>query len=96
MIIFQTVTLQRVNGVYGSRNIHDRIDSELELWNKGSYDELVHDSHRSEEEYLGNEHGDQTQEQRKIFKPYFKREITQSRPFYCEQETGGGGGGITR
>ena len=61
--------------MYGARNIRDRIDSRLELWEKGAYNELVHDSHRAEEEALDNKRGAQTQEQWQYFKPCFKREI---------------------
>ena len=46
MIVFQTLILQRVNGVYGARNIRDLIDSLLDLKNKGDYDKLLQDSHR--------------------------------------------------
>ena len=46
MVIFQTVPLQRVKGVYGAINIRDRIDSRLELREKGAYNELVQDYHR--------------------------------------------------
>ena len=43
------------------RKINDRVDSQLDLWNKGAYDELVQDSHRATEEDLGNKRGTQTQ-----------------------------------
>ena len=35
VIIFRTLPLQRVNGVYRARNIRDQIDSQLELWKNG-------------------------------------------------------------
>ena len=57
VIVFQTVILQIVSGVYGLRNIRDQIDSRLDLCNKGTCNELVQDSHRAEEEYLGNKCG---------------------------------------
>ena len=41
VIIFQTVILQRVSGVSESRNIPDPIESQINLWKKGDYDELV-------------------------------------------------------
>ena len=44
--IFQIGILQRISGVFGSRNICDQIDSHIELWNKGVYDELVKNYHR--------------------------------------------------
>ena len=53
VIIFLTVPLWRVNGVYGTRNIHDRIDSGIELWNKWVYEKLVHDSHRRRKKLEG-------------------------------------------
>ena len=40
--IFQTVILQHVYLVFGERNICDWITSHLDLWNRGTYDELVH------------------------------------------------------
>ena len=72
VIVSQTVIFQRVSGLSGSRNIHDRIDSQLVLWNKGSYDKLVQDPQRAEVEALGNKCGTQTQEQRHItFQTFF-------------------------
>ena len=62
-VIFQTVILQRVSGLSGARIIRDRIESQINLWNKGAYNELVKDSHRVAEEYLGNKRGTQTQDQ---------------------------------
>ena len=47
-----------------ARNIRDRIDLRLYLWNKGAYDELIQDYHRDAEEALRNKSGNQTQEQR--------------------------------
>ena len=41
VLIFQTVILQRVSGVSESRNIPDPIESQINLWKKGDYDELV-------------------------------------------------------
>ena len=42
--IFQTVILQHVCLVFGERNICGCITSLLDLWNRGTYDELVQDS----------------------------------------------------
>ena len=63
VIIFQTVIFQRVIGVSGSRNIRDWIDSQLDLWKKIAYDDLVQDSHRAEEESLWNKRRTQNQDQ---------------------------------
>ena len=52
VIIFQTVILQRVSGVYGLINICGQIDLRLDLWKKVAYNELVQDSHRATEEAL--------------------------------------------
>ena len=49
VIVFQTIIFHGFSQVYGSRNICDRIDSRLDLWNKGAYDELVQDSYRAVE-----------------------------------------------
>ena len=62
MIIFQTVILKCVSAVLGLRNIRDRIDSQLDRWNNDSYEELVQDSQKAEEEALGNKRRTQTQE----------------------------------
>ena len=40
---FQKVILQHVPLVTGARNIRDRIDDQIDLWNSGSFDELVCD-----------------------------------------------------
>ena len=83
VIVFQTVILQRISGVSGSRNIRDRIDSQTDLWNKGAHNELVQDSHRAAEEALGNKRGNQTQEQHHCtISNLKKREIARSRSFY--------------
>ena len=88
---FQTVILQRVSGVSGSRNICDRIDSRLHLWNKDSCNELVQDSHRAAEEALGNKLGTQTQEQHhcNFSKLVLKGTLCGAVRFICERETGG-------
>ena len=57
---FSESFLLRVSGVSGSRNIRDRIYSQLDLWNKCAYSELVQDSNRVSEETLGNKCGTQT------------------------------------
>ena len=43
-------------------NVHEQIDSGLNLWNKGAYKNLVQDSHRVVEEALGRKRGTQIQE----------------------------------
>ena len=92
VVIFQTVLFQRVSGVFGSRNIHDQIDSLLDLYNKGSYNELVQDCHRAAEEDLGGKRGTQTQEQRhRTFSNPFLNKLSEAVHFICEQDTGGGG-----
>ena len=49
VIFFQTGFLQCIHLVYVSINICDRLFLHLDLWNKGSYDELVQDSYRAVE-----------------------------------------------
>ena len=60
LIIFQTIVLQRARLVLGSISICDRISSRLDLWNKGDFEDLVQDSYRSVEVFLGNNRGNQT------------------------------------
>ena len=72
VIVFQKVVMQHVCMVSGSRNIFDWIESRLELWNKGVYDELVQDYYRAGVIFLGNNSETQTQEQRHCtFKTFF-------------------------
>ena len=63
VIVSQTVIFQRVSAVSGLINIHDRIDSRLDLWRKVAYYELAQNYHRATEESLGNKRSTQTQEQ---------------------------------
>ena len=74
VVVFNTVILKRASGVSGERSICERIDSRLDLWNKGAYNESVQDSHRATEEALENKRGAQTQEQRHrtFSKPFLK------------------------
>ena len=71
---FSDINFQSVSGITGMRNICDRIDSWLDLWNKNSYNKLVQDLHRAAEESSGDKRGTQTQEQRHgIFQTLKKR-----------------------
>ena len=61
VIVFQTVVLQRVCLVSGSKNLLEQIFSHLDLWSRGTFGELVQDLYRAREEFLGNNRGTQTQ-----------------------------------
>ena len=89
VIIFHTVVLQRVCLVSGSRNTRDWISSHIALLNKGVYDKLVQDSYRAEGEFLGNNRGNQTQEQRHCtFSNLVPRgKLREDVRFICERET---------
>ena len=56
--------MQRFRLVYGARNIFDRINSRLNLWNKGAYNELVQDYYSVVEACLGDKCETQIQEKR--------------------------------
>ena len=56
--------MQRVHLVTGAKNICAQIDSRLESWNKGKFDELVGDSYAATKGYLGREHRNQSANQR--------------------------------
>ena len=47
---FSDILFQCISGVSGSINTCDRIDSQLDVWNKVAYNELVKDPHRAAEE----------------------------------------------
>ena len=50
---FQMVILQRVQLVTGAKHICVRIDSQLESWNNGVFDEIVCDYYKADTGYLG-------------------------------------------
>ena len=73
-----------------NKNIRDHITSCVNLWNKGAYHELVHDSYRAPEDYLGKAHGNQTQDQhRRTFSNLIIRgKLCEAFRFIFEWETG--------
>ena len=83
--------------MYRAISIRDRIDSRLELCNKGAYDELGHNSHSRRKNIEGISAGPKPRSNGiVILKPCLKREISQSCPFYLwtrERKVGVGGGG---
>ena len=56
VIIFQTVTLQHVQLVTGTKHICAIIDDRLDSWNSGEFDELICDSYAAAMGYLGRAH----------------------------------------
>ena len=63
VIIFQTVILQPVWLVTGSKNIRARIDARLDSWNGALFDEIVCDSYVAPMGYLVRAQGGQSYEQ---------------------------------
>ena len=93
VIVFQTVILQRVRLVTGTKNIRVQINTRLYPWNIGAFDELVNDSCAAAVGYMGRAHGNQNLEQRHctfsnfvLCGKFFEAVI-----FFCERESGGGG-----
>ena len=66
VIVFQSVILQRAQGVNNSTQIQKRILFQLDLWNCGVFDELVKDTYNSAMVYPVKARGSQTAEERHI------------------------------
>ena len=64
VIVFQSVILQRAQGVNNSAQIFKSILFRLDYWNRGAFDRLMKDTYNSAMIYLGKAHGTQTEEQR--------------------------------
>ena len=88
---FSDFYFQRVHLVSGAINIRDRILSRIDLWNKGSYNELVQDSYSAAAAFLGKKCTTQTQDQchNKIPNLILRRKLREEVKFICERETGG-------
>ena len=72
-----------------AKDLHDRITSRLNLWNKDAYGELVQDSYRVVAAYFGKACGTQTQEQRqRTFLNLVHSKLRESVQFICERQTG--------
>ena len=63
VIIFQSIILQRAQGVNNSSKIRKRILFWLNWWNYGAFDELVKDTYICNMGYLGEARGSQTAEE---------------------------------
>ena len=61
---FQTVLLQRAQLFTGAKYICTHIATQLALWNKSEFDELVTDSHAAATSYLTRVHEHNNMEQR--------------------------------
>ena len=64
VIVFQSVILQRIKSVNNSAQIRKRILFQLNLWNRGAFDNLVKETYNSAMGYLGKYHGNQTTKER--------------------------------
>ena len=54
VIVFQSVILQRAQGVNNSAQIRKHVLFLLHLWNREAFDNLVKDTYNSANGYLGN------------------------------------------
>ena len=63
VIVFQSVILQRAQGVNNSAQIRKRILFQFDCWNRGAFDELVQDTYNSPTGYLKKSRGSQNEEQ---------------------------------
>ena len=61
--IFRTVILQRVCLATGTQNICLKIDTQLDLWNSGSFEKLLNDFYAADKGYLGKVHENQNADQ---------------------------------
>ena len=64
VIIFQSVILQRSQGINNSAKIRKHILFQLNCWNQGEFDKPVKYTYNSALVYLGKYRGNQTEEQR--------------------------------
>ena len=64
VIIFQSVILQRAQGINNSAKIRKHILFQLNCWNQGEFDKPVKYTYNSALVYLGKYRGNQTEEQR--------------------------------
>ena len=60
VIVFQSLILQRAQGVKNSAQIRKRILFQLNLWNCGDFDDIVKETYNSAIGYLGKYHDNQT------------------------------------
>ena len=64
LIVFQSVIIQRTQGVNNFTQIRKHILIQFSLWNGGAFDELEKYTHNSTMGYLGKALGSQTAEER--------------------------------
>ena len=91
VIVFQSMFLQRTQGINNSAQIRKRILFQLDLWNPGAFDELVKDTYKSAMGYLGKSRGSQTMEERhRVFSELvLKGELREAVRFVFDIEKGG-------
>ena len=91
VIIFQSVILQRAQGVNNTAQIRKRILFQLDLWNLGAFGELVKDTYNSAIRYLGKALGTQTTEElhQTFSNLVLKGKLRETVRFVCEREKGG-------
>ena len=78
VIFFQSVILQRAQGVNNSAQIRKRILFRLDLWNRGASGYPAKDMYNSAMGYTGKARGNQTN----IFEPCPEGKIAQSRTIF--------------
>ena len=88
---FQTVILQCVQLVTGTKNICALIDYRLTYFDLGAFDKLVCDSYTAVTGYLGRDCGTQNAEQRHLtfLNRALRRKLNEKIRFFCKRETGG-------
>ena len=90
VIVFQSVILQRAQGVNNSAQIRKRVLFQLDLWNLQAFDKLVKDTYNSAMGYLGKACGSQTAEERhRTFSNLvLKGKFSEAVQFVCDREKG--------
>ena len=91
VIVFQSVILQRNQGVNTSLQICKHVLFQLSFWNRGAFDELVKDTYNYAMGYLGKDRRNQEEEQHhKTFSNLvLKGKLCKAVRLVCDREKGG-------
>ena len=86
VIVFQSVILQRAQGINNSAQIRKRILFRLDLWNLGAFDKLVKDTYNSAMGYLGKSCEVQNVEERHqaFLNLVLKGKLREAILFFCD------------
>ena len=90
VIVFQSVILQRVQPITGTKNIRAWIKFQLDCCNYVEFDELVNDTYTAATGYLGRDRGIQSEEKRHCtFSNLFLHgKLRKAVIFVCEHKRG--------